>query len=234
MGKLRVLMYHKVSPKHRDFLTVSVEQLQWQLDYVQKHFTVVKLSDVIAHIEKGKTLPKKALLITFDDGYADNFELAYPEFKSRQLPFCIFLVADFINKQTEHDGIQQQFLSHEQIADMAEYTEFAYHSLAHENLMQIDPKDWLQHIQSTKAKCAELPMLNAWAYTYGQFPKHHPQAYTTLKEAFKTANISVAFRIGNRLNQLPLAHPYKVQRIDVKGHNNKLLFKLRTWFGKMF
>lgn len=234
MSKLRVLMYHKVSLTQRDFLTVSLEQLQWQLDYIQKHYNVIKLSDLVAHIELGKALPDNALLITFDDGYANNFELAYPEFKSRQLPFSVFLVANFINKTIEHDGIQQLFLGEQQILDMRDFAEFGYHSLNHENLMDINPDHWENHIKTTLSSCAHLPMVNAWAYTYGQFPKKDIKQFKRLTDLFKLNKLSLAFRIGNRLNQVPMNEPFKIQRLDIRGNESKLKFKLKTWFGKLF
>lgn len=233
MGKLRVLMYHKVHQTHADFLTVKAADLQWQLDHLSKHYTFVKLSQVLEHIQSAAPLPDNALLVTFDDGYADNYTLAYPAFKKRALPFAVFLVAAYVGKTTMHDGLEQTFLSTQQMDNMSDLAEFAYHSLNHENLMQLDSSKWSTHIQDCKLAFNSKSLLNAWAYTYGQYPKRNKTAYALLTEVFKANQIIAAFRIGNRINQTPINDPFQIERIDIRGNDSKLLFKLKTRFGKL-
>ena len=227
-------MYHKVHQTHADFLTVNVNDLQWQLDHLSKHYTIVKLSQVLEHIQSGQPLPDNALLITFDDGYEDNYTLAYPEFKKRGLPFAVFLVAAYIGKKTKHDGFEQTFLSVEQIDKMSDLAEFAYHSLNHENLMEMNKNDWPQHVRDCKQGIHHSSLLNAWAYTYGQFPKRHQADYSELIKVFKANHIQAAFRIGNRINHTPIHDPFRIERIDIRGNDSKFLFRLKTRYGKPF
>jgi len=49
----------------------------------------------------------------------------------------------------------------------------------------------------------------------------------------KANNIAYALRIGNRVNSFPLRHPYEVQRIDIKGEDSFLKFKLKLRLGKL-
>lgn len=226
-------MYHKVHQTHADFLTVKVSDLQWQLDHLSKHYTFVKLSQVLEHIQSGTPLADNALLITFDDGYADNYTLAYPEFKKRAVPFAVFLVASYIGKTATHDGIEQTFLNAEQINTMSDLVEFAYHSLNHENLMEMDKGEWSNHVKVCKQAINHSSFINAWAYTYGQFPKRNKADYSELSKVFKANHIHAAFRIGNRINHTPIQDPFQIERIDIRGNDSKLLFKLKTRFGKL-
>ena len=60
------------------------------MDYVVKHYRIVSLDQLVEALERG-TLPSRAAVITFDDGFADNFHHAYPFFKERMIPATIFL-----------------------------------------------------------------------------------------------------------------------------------------------
>ncbi|MDQ7036278.1 MAG: polysaccharide deacetylase family protein [Anaerolineae bacterium] len=68
------------------------EAFEEQIDWVSKHFNVIDLATLHAHIVDEKALPERALLITFDDGYMDNYTNALPVLKKYGLPAVIFIV----------------------------------------------------------------------------------------------------------------------------------------------
>jgi peptidoglycan/xylan/chitin deacetylase (PgdA/CDA1 family) len=100
--RLTVLAYHRVidfSYPEFDQHTagvVSPAAFELQMSYIAKHFNVISLETLIDHIEVGAALPPYPLLITFDDGYLDNFTYAYPILKMYQLPAVIFLVTGYM------------------------------------------------------------------------------------------------------------------------------------------
>lgn len=234
MSKLRVFMYHKINSA-ADFLTVTPEDFKLQIAFISKHYTVIHLKDLIEHIQDGKVLPSNAALITFDDGYEDNFTNAYPILKELQLPFTIFLVAHYIGKSIEHDGKLQQFLSAEQLLKMQDLASFGYHSFKHDNLMDTNEDDIAKDIDACDAVYSQLPVKvhKAWAYTYGAYPKKDRSRFEVLQNIFKTKGISLAFRIGNRINSTPIKNIYAIERIDVRGNESKFRFRLKARFGKI-
>ncbi len=236
MNKLRVLMYHKVHVNRRDYLTVDVHQLKEQLVYLQKHYQIIRLSELIAHIKHGQELPENALLITFDDGFSNNYELAYPVFKAMQIPFAIFLVADFIGKKHLYDGDYQEFLSAQQLTEMQELVEYGLHSYSHQDLMNLPENLWNTEIRKCISflESLPIPVQKAWAYTYGSYPRHNNELIEKLNLALESNQVACAFRIGNRVNNIPLKAPFYIERIDVKGHKSMLSFKLKVRFGKLF
>lgn len=236
MSGFRVLMYHKISESETDFLTVTTAQLTQQLGWIKKHFTVVSLKDVIQYIKTGTILPDNALLITFDDGYRNNYTLAYPIFKQFELPFSIFLVNSFIGKTLKHDHQLQEFLNPSELIEMQDFVQYGYHSTNHLNLMDIAPHLWKDEISSCIAEFNQLGihLQPAWAYTYGGFPKKNKLDFDNLKKIFHSQGITCAFRIGNRINSKKLKEPYAIERIDVRGNETFLKLKLKVRFGKVF
>lgn len=236
MGKLRVLMYHKVDEEVRDFLTVGRAQLAQHMAYLKEHYAVIRLSDVIEHVRTGSTLPERAALVTFDDGYENNYSLAYPVFKELGLPFAVFPVADFIGKTVMYDGAEQAFMSAEQLKAISDLAEFGYHGFKHDNLMELAEQEWEREIGScvAKFKSSGIPVQGAWAYTYGSFPKRDGRKLKEFGVLCGQHGISCAFRIGNGLNQVPLRHPFVIERIDIRGGMTFAGFKRRLRYGKIF
>ena len=236
MSKLRVLMYHKVNISRRDSLTVDVPQLKEQLMFLKKRFHMIRLSELVAHIVEDQPLPEKSLLITFDDGYVNNYKLAYPVFKELDIPFSVFLVADFIGKKHLYDGELHEFMSEDHLIAMQDLAEYGLHSNSHQDIMNLPENLWHSEVKKCKATLENLQVniQPAWAYTYGSFPRENAGLIEKLELALKENGVACAFRIGNRINRIPLKNRYLIERIDVRGNQSMWRFKLKTRFGKLF
>lgn len=84
-ARVPVLMYHYVSvpPEDADVyrldLSVTPEQFESQLDWLDENgYTTILPSDLLAYLNDGVDLPDKPVMLTFDDGYRDNYENAFP------------------------------------------------------------------------------------------------------------------------------------------------------------
>lgn len=98
---LTVAMFHRVLPQRRQGgadpeYTVSAELFAQCLDFFSRHYSVVDLDTVLAARAGRHRLPKRALLITFDDGWADNVSVALPLLRDRGLPAVIFVATDAV------------------------------------------------------------------------------------------------------------------------------------------
>jgi peptidoglycan/xylan/chitin deacetylase (PgdA/CDA1 family) len=95
-----VVAFHRVQPDDgRDSLTMPVEEFQNYCKYFKDHFDVVGLPDIVRRIRGGRSL-SRALAVTFDDGYRDNFEFAAPVLDRLGLPATFFVVTDWIGTKT--------------------------------------------------------------------------------------------------------------------------------------
>lgn len=103
---LTVIMFHRVlepaDPRWASCdpdYTLEAGLLDRCLAFFRRHYAVVSAADVIAARNGGARLPDRALLITFDDGWADNVEHALPRLQRAAMPGLLFVVADVIGRR---------------------------------------------------------------------------------------------------------------------------------------
>lgn len=92
------LIYHRVLDRP-DFMRpgeIDIAAFTWQMELISKHFNVLPLKDAIKGIETD-TLPTRAVSITFDDGYADNYTNALPILNHFNLKATFFIASGFLN-----------------------------------------------------------------------------------------------------------------------------------------
>lgn len=107
-----IIMYHQVTYTDRPQTNwVSPENFEWQMAYLKDHgYNVIRLHELVEAIEEGRSLPRKTAVITFDDGYENNYTQAFKILKKYHFPAIIFVPSDRVN--TEH------YLTWEQIKEM--------------------------------------------------------------------------------------------------------------------
>jgi len=97
-GKLTALIFHRVHAEPDALFpgemhaTAFRERLRW----IRAWFNVLPLEEAVAALARG-TLPERALAITFDDGYADNFAVALPILREHGFPATFFVATGFLD-----------------------------------------------------------------------------------------------------------------------------------------
>lgn len=139
-----ILLYHYVSSPPPDAnlvrreISVSPQQFEEHLRYFKAHnYTTITLRDLVYHLTIGKPLPPKPLIITFDDGYEDNYQNAFPLLRKYGFVATFFVITDFI------DEGRPGYMTWEQIEEMARSgMEIGSHSRNHAPLRG-KPLDYL-------------------------------------------------------------------------------------------
>jgi peptidoglycan/xylan/chitin deacetylase (PgdA/CDA1 family) len=152
---LRVLMYHKVNDRPGNTLSVSPAMLQRQLDHVTTHYRVVTPEEVFS-VATDVELPPGAVLITFDDGYEDNYTNAYPILRSMGLRALVFVATDFIGSKRvfphdEHLEVSNPTLSWPQLSAMADAFMVGSHGRSHRVLTGLRHSEARDEIRDSKA-----------------------------------------------------------------------------------
>jgi len=101
---LQILAYHRVWDVSDDvgfshdveLISASVEDFGWQLQHVQQNFTPITFETLGRIIDGRERCPRRPILITFDDGYEDNFEIVFPILHASGIPAKMFLSTDYI------------------------------------------------------------------------------------------------------------------------------------------
>lgn len=93
-----VLRYHSVQERPEDNInsigigiTHSAALFREQIELVARKYHPVSLDDILNFLKHGKTLPRRAVAITFDDGFADNYEIAMPILNHYEVPATFYI-----------------------------------------------------------------------------------------------------------------------------------------------
>jgi peptidoglycan/xylan/chitin deacetylase (PgdA/CDA1 family) len=91
-------MYHQVAPNPQGSgLIVTPETFERQMEFLKVHnYTVLTLDELVEMTHRGARAPFKSVVLTFDDGFADNFENAFPVLRKMGFPATIFMITDNI------------------------------------------------------------------------------------------------------------------------------------------
>jgi peptidoglycan/xylan/chitin deacetylase (PgdA/CDA1 family) len=101
MNFLRVLTYHRVTELDNNFVldphqvSTKPEIFNQQMDFLSRQYSVVTIEEVLKAIDHEINLPRKAVLITFDDAYSDIKDTAWPILQSYGFPVTIFVPTSF-------------------------------------------------------------------------------------------------------------------------------------------
>jgi peptidoglycan/xylan/chitin deacetylase (PgdA/CDA1 family) len=231
---VRVLMYHKVVTNNSDFLSVTTEQFEAQLLYFKKeNYQFITAQNVLDFYKKQTPLPAKPLLITFDDGYLNNLELAYPILKKYNAKAVIFIPTSFVGIKNEWDNGNDEIMSLEQLKNLdPSVFELALHSHEHRNYADLSIPEIASDVAYNVAffKQNNLNYTPVFAYPYGGRPKNDLKV--GMIKAFEMYGIQAAFRIGNRVNSLKIKDLYELNRIDVRGTDAFWVFKWKVRVGR--
>lgn len=101
-----VIMYHGVGPDRpgwsQNYLLTPLEIFEGQMKVlVEEGWTTISLSDLHSHMTEGAALPEKPIVLTFDDGYLDNWVYAFPVLKRYGHRAVIWVSTDFVDPGTE-------------------------------------------------------------------------------------------------------------------------------------
>lgn len=100
-SQVAILAFHRVCPEsaREEYLApMNPENFERQIEYLHRNFRILSLDELVESIQCKKCLPDKAVVVTFDDGYKDNYLYAYPILRKYHIPATIFLITGCVDK----------------------------------------------------------------------------------------------------------------------------------------
>ncbi len=141
-----ILQYHHFSDKTPAITSVTPEQFDHHLEYLQQNnYNIMALSDVVLSIKHQLELPDKCISLTVDDAYISVYKNAYPKLKKRQWPFTVFVNTEAVDRGNKAS------MSWSQMREMSQHgASFENHGHGHLHMIRQENKEtdrqWLTRI----------------------------------------------------------------------------------------
>lgn len=226
-----ILAYHRVSFNRKDPLAIPVEDFREQINYFhERGYSSFTLEEYATMVNRG-SLPKKSVVITFDDGYRDNYLYAFPILKHFGFHGTIFLTANYIgtnnifpmDKAKNWSRILDDDLplTWEQVFKMKEYgMEFGAHTCSHWHLDELPEKEMITEIVESKRHLEEKLQIQVKSFCYpsGRF---NQQVKEIVRKSGYTSAV-VTPRHGQRDEDM-----YSLKRIGIYFNDSGWRFRLK-------
>ncbi len=231
-------MYHMIREPVQgakfNSLRVSPKNFEKQIRYLSgsgwRFFTMAEL------INSKQNFPEKSVVITFDDGYEDNFTSALPILKKYNAKATIYLVVDRHNrewsskrkkKNNNNELMREPKLQDHQVAELIQsgLIEIGSHTLTHDNLPTLPKEKKHEEIIDSRNQINEKFNIEctSFCYPFGLYDE------TDLKMV-EQAGYTNATTVEKGINDFSIANPHLLKRITISGKDNfyAFLLKLKT------
>jgi len=163
-----VLLYHSVAYEKNNPVRIPAEKLDEELKYLKDNgYYTITMDDLYSYLTNNTPVPKKSVVLTFDDGYADNYTAMFPIMKKYGFRATIFVIIAYIDKSPN-------YLTAAQLKEMQAYgMDIGSHTVDHNKLIELPKDQQLQELIDSKAFLQTLldKKINYIAYPYGSYNK---------------------------------------------------------------
>lgn len=220
MSRFLVLMYHMISEplSERDRRYACPPKLfeKHVRHMLKRGYCFLTLEHLCRAVTDGLSFPKNAVLLTFDDGYADNYDNALPVLERYGVGAVVFLVTGAVggtNHWMKGRGFsERKMLSWEQVKVMSERgIAFGSHTVTHPRLNEMPPAQVHEELRRSRLHLEDRlgkPVLSL-AYPYGAYDDR-------VKDAAAHTGYGLAFSTRSGFNRKG-ADPLALRRIEVYG-----------------
>ncbi len=225
---ITVINYHRVDNDNGDINAVSPENFDRQMSFLKNNYTVISIKELLERMKTGCN-GQRLVVITFDDGYLDNFENAAPILKKYDFPACFFISSGIVGTDNPflHDmkrlGRKVPAMSWAHVRELhAMGFEIGAHTINHVRLSQCSPEKVEDEIVKSKNMIEE--QIHA-KVTYFSHPHGLPSdisqpALATIKKAGFLCNFSA---YGGLVR--PGDDVFDLKRVGIPDHESLLFFK---------
>lgn len=229
-----ILMYHAFGDANEraSRFVVPVQVLEQQLAWLKHHgYQFISLGEYVCSLRHHRLPPARAVIVTLDDGYADNLALALPVLKKYDVPATLFVVSAKVGQVNDWDTASE--LSGRALLDWSELKtmaragiEIGAHSRTHAALVNFAEEQVCYEIAGSRAELAqalEIP-ISLFAYPYGETNQQ-------VQAVAERAGVLGSCTVKRGLNTIATP-PQELRRIEVRGTDSLRGFARRLNRGR--
>lgn len=230
-NKAVILMYHSISD-NGGFFCVKPAEFEKQANYLKENnFNVISLERLVELLKnKNGDIPSKTIVLTFDDGFEDNFTNAFPLLKKHNFHFTVFLQSGVVGGiKTNKEGVKYQMLNVSQIKEMSNsgIADFEPHTINHPKLAKIASLDARKEILESKQYLEKEigKKSDYFAYPFGNYNKE-------VINMIKNIGFQAAVTVEKGVVKLK-DNPFELKRNSIDSAVSFSQFKHIVNFGKI-
>jgi peptidoglycan/xylan/chitin deacetylase (PgdA/CDA1 family) len=222
---LRVLMYHKVNDVPANPLSMPISLFDEQMDVLRElGYRVVDLDAVLDFYVERKPLPRKAVLITFDDGYYDNLDNAAQILRRYGYPAVLFVPIGYLDDRQPlpHEerlaahGTLNRTLDWEELAEVERHgIRIESHGISHRPLADLEVDEAAREISLSKLRLEDRlgRAVRAFSYVKGSEADYRAVHLSLVRQA----GYDVAFSAVSGSNSAS-ADPLQLRRYNIEPY----------------
>jgi peptidoglycan/xylan/chitin deacetylase (PgdA/CDA1 family)/GT2 family glycosyltransferase len=231
-GGTPVLMYHGFSDSgEQDRYLMPKRSFARQMRLLAAlRYRVIAFEELGRALRRGEPPPRRAVVVTIDDGYRDNLEIAQPILRRHGFPAIVFLVSGMLGGKSEWSrrgaSAWRPLLTGEQVKAMrAEGMRFGGHTRTHSRLPETADERIDAEVRGCREDLEQLlgEPIEAFAYPYGA---HDERAAAAVARAGFASACTVEPQLAGAGSD-----PMEIPRIEIRGSDSTLTFLRKLWIG---
>jgi peptidoglycan/xylan/chitin deacetylase (PgdA/CDA1 family) len=217
-----ILMYHHVAETgpgddaiRRD-LSVSPANFAAQMAYLARNgFVAVSLAELNDHLEHGRPLPAQAVVLTFDDGYQDNYTAAFPALLQNGFTGTFFLITDFVGNGEYMTWAQARVM-------LAAGMSVESHTLDHPDLATLSAERLARQLAQSKATL-EKELGSGVSFLCYPSGKYTSAVMRAAQQAGYRAAVTTVYGDSHQAG-----HPFELTRVRIRGSDDLEAFAAKV------
>ncbi|WP_051585818.1 polysaccharide deacetylase family protein [Caldanaerobius polysaccharolyticus] len=232
-----VLGYHAFASTSQEYkyrknaYVLPIELFDKQMKYLYENgYKTVTLPDLEGFLEHKKLLPPKSVAITMDDGYENNYTLAYPILKKYRFNATVFIIGAYIRKDGTKSKSPFPLLTYSEMRNSEDVFSFGYHTYNLHRVIHHKPalimasrSQILNDLEEEKQLFSSYNWVPYLAYPYGRYNDN-------VIQALKKAGIRMAFTTTEG-DVKPGDNPYTLKRHMITPYVSMDEFKVMVGNG---